>query len=152
MQIRSRDISIIQKLVDLNLKNDLPEFSFFNRQVILFILIGGLCYLIGLGQLILFVEWLKIEVNLANAIASVITIFICYLLNVKYVFKGGKYSKGKEILAFYVFSFAGLLLNVTLMYLMTKYLFIWYVVAKTLVTLVVAVFNFLTRKKIVFLQ
>lgn len=51
---------------------------------------------ISLGQLILFVEWLKVEVNLANIITSVFTIFICYLLNVKFVFKGGRYSKKKR--------------------------------------------------------
>ena len=136
----------------MKVKKVLPKYSFLNRQVILFIFIGGLCYLIGLGQLILLVEWLKMEVNLANVIASVITIFICYVLNVNYVFKGGKYSRGKEILAFYIFSFAGLLLNVSLMYVMTKYLLIWYVLAKTLVTIIVAIFNFITRKRIVFLN
>ena len=101
---------------------------------------------ISLGQLILFVEWLKVEVNLANIITSVFTIFICYLLNVKFVFKGGRFTKKKEILAFYIFSFMGSLLNVALMFVLTEYLLIWYVVAKTLVTMAVAVFNLITRK------
>lgn len=123
-----------------------------NQQVILFILIGFLCYLIGLGQLVVYVEWFKVEVNLANVIASLITIFICYLLNVKFVFRGGRYSKGKEILAFYLFSSLGFLLNISLMFVFTKYLLIWYVVAKTIVTMLVAVFNFFARKKLVFLN
>ncbi len=123
-----------------------------NRQVILFIVIGFLCYLIGLGQLIILVEWFNVEVNLANIIASFITIFICYLLNVKFVFKGGKYSKRKEIFAFYVFSFIGFFLNVGLLFLMTEYLAIWYVISKTIVTVVVAGFNFIARKKFVFLD
>lgn len=122
------------------------------RQIILFILIGFLCYLIGMSQLIFLVEWLNLEVNLANIISSFITIFICYLLNVKFVFKSGRYSKSKEIFAFYVFSFIGFFLNIGLMFLMTKYLPIWYVISKTIVTLVVAVFNFIARKKFVFLK
>ena len=100
----------------------------------------------------MFVEWLGIEVNLANVITSVITIFICYLLNVKYVFKEGRHSKGREIMAFYFFSFIGLLLNVCLMWVLTKYLLMWYVLAKTLVTAFVAIFNFISRKKLVFLD
>ncbi len=99
-----------------------------------------------------FVEWFYLEVNLANIVSSLITIFICYLLNVSYVFKGGKYSKGKEILAFYIFSIIGFVINVVLLYLMTKYLALWYVISKTLVTLIVAVFNFIARKKFVFIE
>lgn len=123
-----------------------------NKQIILFIIIGFLCYLIGIIQLMVFVEWFHVEVNLANVISSLITIFICYLLNVAYVFKGGKYSKGKEILAFYVFAFMGFAINVALLYAMTKYLDIWYVISKTIVTLIVAIFNFIARKKFVFVE
>jgi len=63
-----------------------------------------------------------------------------------------RYSKKKEILAFYIFSFMGFLLNVALMFVLTEYLLIWYVVAKTLVTMAVAVFNFIARKNFVFLE
>ena len=122
-----------------------------NQQVILFVIIGFLCYLIGMVQLILLVEWLSLEVNLANIISSFITIFICYLLNAKIVFKGGRYSKGREIFAFYVFSSFGYLLNIALMFIMTKYLLIWYVISKTIVTIIVAIFNYISRKKFVFL-
>lgn len=122
------------------------------RQIFLFLFVGGLCYLIGISLLIFIVEVIRLEVNLANIVSSVIVIFICYLLNAKFVFKGGRYSKKKEIAAFFVLSFVGFLLNVTLMFLMTKYLAIWYVISKTIVTIIVAVFNFITRKKIVFLQ
>lgn len=126
--------------------------SLFNRQILLFVFVGVICYLIGILLLMFFVELVQLEVNLANLISSTITIFICYLLNVKFVFKSGRHSRSKEILAFYVFSFLGLLLNITLMFLMTKYLPIWYVISKTVVTAVVAVFNFTTRKRFVFLR
>jgi putative flippase GtrA len=99
-----------------------------------------------------FVEMANIEVNLANVISSVIVIFICYLLNAKFVFKGGRHSIKKEIFAFFIVSAIGFTLNVILMFLMTEYLVIWYVISKTIVTGVVAVFNFIARKKFVFLQ
>ena len=123
-----------------------------NRQVISFVIVGGICYFIGISLLMFFVELVKLEINLANLISSIITIFICYLLNVKFVFQGGRYKRTKEIFTFYIFSFFGLLLNITLIYFMTKYLPIWYVISKTIVILIVAVFNFTTRKKFVFLQ
>ena len=133
----------------------MPEYKLTNplvRQVLLFVSVGAICYFVAILLLMFFVELLQMEVNLANVLSSTITIFICYLLNVKFVFKRGRYSKKKEILAFYIFSFIGLLLNVTLMFLMIKYLAIWYVISKTVVTMVVAAFNFIVRKKFVFLQ
>ncbi len=136
----------------MKIQKSIHQIFLNNQQVVLFIIIGFLCYLIGLGQLIIFVEWLKVEVNLANVITSIITIYICYLLNARYVFKSGRYSRKKEIFTFYIFSSIGFLLNVGLLFVLTKYLLIWYVVAKTLVTIAVAVFNFFTRKKFVFLQ
>lgn len=122
------------------------------RQIFSFLFVGSACYFIGIGLLMLFVEFGRLEVNLANIVSSVIVIYICYLLNVKFVFKRGRFSRKKEILAFFTVSFLGFLLNVLLMYLMTKYLAIWYVISKTVVTIIVAVFNFISRKKFVFLK
>ncbi|MEX0290846.1 MAG: GtrA family protein [Flavobacteriaceae bacterium] len=136
----------------MNLQKTIRTVLLNNRQVILFIIIGFTCYLIGLGQLIVFVEWLKVEVNLANIITSIITIYICYLLNARFVFTPGRYSRRKEILTFYIFSSIGFVLNVVLLYILTEFLEVWYVIAKTLVTIAVAVFNFITRKRFVFLQ
>ncbi|WP_353937165.1 GtrA family protein [uncultured Zobellia sp.] len=105
-----------------------------------------------MGFLILFVELLKIEVNLANLLASLITIFICYFLNAKLVFEGGRYSRKKEAFAFFSFSIFGLVLNVVLMYLMTTFLPIWYAISKTLIVVFIAVFNFIVRKNFIFLK
>ena len=122
------------------------------RQIALFLMVGGVCYVVSIVLLLLFVELWHMEVNLANLTASLITIFVCYLLNAKFVFTGGRHSKGKEVLAFFSFSLLGLLVNVVLMYLMTTYLPIWYVISKTLIVGVVAVFNFVVRKKLIFLN
>ena len=123
-----------------------------NAQVVKFILVGFVCYLVVLGQLILLVDFFGVEVNLANAIASFITIFVCYLLNVRYVFTPGRHSRTREVSAFFLFASLGYLLNLLLMYLFTAIIPMWYVLAKTLVVLLVALFNFLTRKRIVFLE
>jgi len=121
-----------------------------HRQVLLFILAGVICYIVSIVLLMTLVELIKVEVNLANLIASLITIVICYWLNIIMVFVPGKYIKLKEFLVFLSFSLLGLLINVTLMYLLTEFTNIWYVISKTLITGFVSVFNFTTRKFIVF--
>lgn len=122
------------------------------QQIMLFLFVGGICYVVGIALLLFFVEITHMEVNLANLLASFITIFVCYLLNAEFVFKRGRFSRKKEILAFFTFSILGLILNVVLMYLMTTYLSIWYVISKTLITAFIAIFNFIVRKKFVFLK
>ncbi|WP_371743284.1 GtrA family protein [Pseudozobellia sp. WGM2] len=114
--------------------------------------VGGICYIIGISLLILFVESLKLEVNLANVFSSLLTIGICYILNSKFVFEGGRHSKQKEILAFFIVSGIGFFINIILLYLFTKHLPIWYVISKTMVIMIVAVFNFYARKRFVFLK
>jgi len=133
-------------MMDFKLKNS------FLRQILSFIIVGGICYVASIVLLVLSVEVLQMEVNLANLITSIITIFICYILNVNFVFVGGRHSRHKEVLTFFSFSILGLALNVLLMYLMTTYLPIWYVISKTLIVAVVAVFNFVVRKNYVFLK
>jgi putative flippase GtrA len=131
----------------------MSKYNFKNplvQQIISFLFVGGICYIVGIFLLLLFVELAHIEINLANLIASFITIFVCYLLNAKFVFKSGRYSQKKEVIAFFTFSVLGLILNVVLMYLMTTYLPIWYVISKTLITAFIAVFNFIVRKKLIF--
>lgn len=121
-----------------------------NRQISLFLVVGVVCYLISVLLLMFFVEVAAIEVNLANLIASVLTILISYFLNVKFIFQSGKYRFFKEFIAFLAFSLMGLGINVTLMYILTKYTTVWYVISKTIVTVAVAVFNFSTRKWVIF--
>ncbi len=120
------------------------------HQIILFVFVGGLCYVAGMGMLIFLVEVFQLEVNLANIVSSIIAIYIAYILNSQYIFQKGRYSAGREIMAFYLLSILGLIINIALMYLMTHYTEIWYVVSKTGITLVVAAFNFITRKYFVF--
>ena len=120
------------------------------RQILLFILVGCVCYLFGISLLILLVEIGGLEVNLANLIASLFAIYVAYVLNARFIFKGGRYSYSREIFAFYIFSAMGLGINITLMFLMTKYLPISYVISKTIVTAIVAGFNFVSRKYLVF--
>ena len=120
------------------------------RQVALFLVVGVVCYLVALLLLILFVEVLRMEVNLANLVASIVAIYVAYVLNGKYIFKRGRHSPTKEISAFFLFSFIGLALNVALMFLLTEFVPISYIISKTLVTGIVAAFNFVMRKFLVF--
>ncbi|WNJ17075.1 GtrA family protein [Pontibacter sp. G13] len=150
--------------------SDLTSLPKLNQQIFSFALIGGLCYLIVIGLLYLFHDMLGWEINLSNALASLIVIGINYILNVKFVFERGRHSRTKEISAFVLFTGMGFGLNLLLMYGMTalhplqfwdqsyladtsdapKIAAMFYIFYKTCGVGAVSVFNFLTRKFFVF--
>ena len=133
--------------MDTNLKE---TSSPVGKQIILFLFVGAFCYAVSMVFLYLFVDILHLEVNLANFFASIIAIYVAYLLNGRFIFNKGKHTPKKEISMFFMFSLFGLLLNMALMYALTSYTPISVYISKTFVTIVVAVFNFVTRKFFVF--
>ena len=121
-----------------------------HRQVLLFLGIGTICFFIDMTLLVFQVEMLKFAVVPATAVSVILTTLIAYLLNVKFIFEGGKFSLTREVMLFFIFSIIGVVLNIVLMYVLVVYILMWYVLAKVLITLAVSVFNFTTRKLFIF--
>ncbi|MEM6629147.1 MAG: GtrA family protein [Bacteroidota bacterium] len=119
-------------------------------QIILFLFVGALCYAVDILLLYLFYDIMGLNVNLGNFFSSVIATYVAYVLNSRYIFSKGKYDPKKEISMFFILSFLGLLLNMSMMFVLTSYTAISIYISKTFVTLVVAAFNFVTRKFLVF--
>lgn len=134
------------KKIDTSLTNHLVLI----KQIVLFLFLGMICYLVDILLLVGFVELLGMEENLANLIASVISIYVAYILNAKYVFEKGSRGTTYEVTSFFIFSFLGLIFNVILFKLFITYIPISYIISKTIVTALEAVFNFATRKFYVF--
>ena len=127
-----------------------PTNMALGKQIILFLFVGAFCYGVDIILLYLFVDALQMEVNMANFFSSTIAIYVAYILNRRFIFDTGKHSPQKEITMFFVFSFVGLMLNMSMMYGLTTYMPWSIYLSKTLVTLTVAAFNFTTRKLFVF--
>jgi putative flippase GtrA len=120
------------------------------RQVLRFIMVGGTCYLAVMLLLTLFIEIGGLGVNPANILASTLVVALNYYLNVKFVFEPGRHAAWKQLSGYLLFGGIGYLGNIAVMYLFDAYTDLHYTVAKTLVVIFVAAFNFLTRKFLVF--
>lgn len=127
-----------------------PLGSPLQKQVIGFLFVGGFCFVLNILLLWMMVDSLGVESNLSNLITSILVTFVAYLLNRWLIFEPGRHKQGKEIIAFFILSFLGLGINVLLFYLGTTYTPIHYLVVKAVVTVLVAAFNFVTRKFLVF--
>lgn len=115
-------------------------------QIIKFGIVGVIATIIDYAFLI-FTEVCKINPVISTGLSFIISLIANYLLSMKFVFKAKKnLSKNKEILIFVITSTIGLGLNVLLMYLGEDVLKIHYLIVKTIATLVVMVWNYVSKK------
>ncbi len=124
---------------------------FLNGQVFKFMIVGLTCA--SLEFSIFHVLHLRygIDYLTANVVSVIVAIFVNYFLSRKFVFQRSKHSVTFEVSTFVVFSVAAIVLN---------HLILWFLVeiakfeqiglCKAVTIILVAVFNFVTKKHIVF--
>lgn len=75
-----------------------------------------------------------------------------YVLSIKWVFIAGKYKQSIELTFFILTSLIGLIINQFVMWLFVGVLLINYLVAKCASIMIVAIWNFVSKKKFVFVN
>ena len=91
------------------------------KEIIRFLLTGGVCFLIEYAALIALKEWLHLSAVAATPIAFLISVVFNYLLCVRWVFDSASAAdtSRKTQLGFAVTSVMGLLLNWAIMWALT---------------------------------
>lgn len=116
-------------------------------QITKFGIVGVICFIIDYALMVLLTELLLVPYLLSCAISFSVSVVVNYILSMKYVFASrDNLSKQKEFIIFVALSIAGLLLTELFMWLMVDKLAIHYMFSKIVVTGIVMVFNFVTRK------
>ena len=116
-------------------------------QIFKFAIVGVVATLIDFLFLYIFREFFKFPVVLANTLSFVISVIYNYTASVKWVFDVNKEkSAEKQFITFIIFSVIGLLINDLIMWISVDHLNIYYLLAKIIATLIVMVFNFVSRK------
>ena len=116
-------------------------------QIFKFGIVGVIATVIDFAFLYLFREFLHFPVLLANTLSFCISVIYNYTASVKWVFDVNKEKDArKQFVIFIIFSVIGLLLNDLIMWVSTDLLSIYYLLAKIIATLIVMVFNFVTRR------
>lgn len=118
------------------------------NKIIRFSIVGGIATIIDFVCLYIFKEFLNFNVILANTLSFIISVTYNYIASITWVFDTNK-NKNKKIqfILFIIFSIVGLIINNIILYILTDKLNIYYLISKVVATLIVMIFNFVTRKK-----
>ena len=127
---------------------------FTNRGFILqyakFAVVGITSLMVDYGVLVFLTENTAFGLDYfqASAFSYTISIFVNYILSMKYVFHGREdMSRMKEASIFFVLSLIGLFLTQMVMWFAVECLGLYYASAKLLSTLMVTNYNYISRKK-----
>lgn len=119
-------------------------------QVIRFMIVGGTSAIIEFSLLVLLVEKLKMGYLPGNVLAFSLTNIITYLLSRYFVFSPTDRKKRHEAALFIVFLSGGLAINQTVLWAVVEFIGLDYKISKVVAILVTIIWNFFTRKYIVF--
>ena len=114
-------------------------------EMLRFAINGGICFLIDWGLMVGLKELLGISVLWASAISFTVSVFVNYVICVKWVFHGAKNSGFTTTFLFLATSLVGLGINQLMMWALDG-LGIDYRIAKVFATLVVMVWNYFTKR------
>ena len=132
-------------------------------EIIRFALTGGICFVVELAVLILLKGRLGIDTLIATPIAFLVSVILNYLLCVVWVFRGAKNRGAGAKAGFLITSLIGLGLNELLMLLFRLILgedavimtlgdrtVNMYVLNKCLATLIVMIWNYFSRRAVLY--
>lgn len=117
------------------------------NQIIKFGIVGVLAFLIDYVLLFVLVEYLGMYYLISSAISFTVSVVFNYICSMKFVFtRRDDISKKKEFIVFLILSIVGLLINQAMMWIMVDKLLIYYMISKIIVTGIVIIWNFISRK------
>ena len=137
-------IKKILKLFKIKLSNKSEEILI---QIIKFLIVGGIATLIDWLIYYILYNYANVRPLISNIISYSIATIYNYLATVKYVFKVEKNNGKRNFIIFIIFSLIGLGLSELLLFLLINKLNINKMLSKILSTIIVMIFNFITRKK-----
>ncbi len=116
------------------------------KQLFRFGVVGFTAFLIDAGLLYVLTEYLHVYYLVSSVISFIVSLIYNYILSIFWVFDVKKKQTYKEVLLFAVLSVIGLGVNQLVMYLGVDLLNIHYMLCKVIATIIVMIYNFVTRK------
>lgn len=117
------------------------------KQILKFVVVGGTAFVIDYGIFAL-LTWVNVHYLIAQIISFSGALLFNYIASIKWVFDAKKQTK-KDIIIFIFLALIGLVINEILLYIGVELLNWHELLAKFISSLIVMIYNFITRKLIV---
>ena len=117
-------------------------------EILRFCFTGGICFAVDFGIMTLLKSGLGLHYLIANAVGFIVSVALNYVLCLRWVFHGAKDSGAGTQAAFLITSAAGLAINEGCMALLVSVLGMHYMVAKVIANIVVMVWNYVTKRRV----
>ena len=140
-----RIVRFFLKLFRLKNNNKLEKLLV---QIFKFAIVGVVATIIDFIFLYIFRDICNLPLIVSNTLSFTISVIYNYFASMRFVFDVNKEkSKFKSFVIFIICSVIGLILNDIIVIIVTNKLKVHYLFSKVLATIIVMVFNFVTRKK-----
>lgn len=146
MNNEDKTTKFVKKIMKLfHIKVDKKTENLF-IQIFKFVIVGGIATVIDFLLLFVFKDVIHLQVIVSNTLSFCISLIYNYIASVNWVFDVNREKDSKKnFIIFLIFSIIGLIINDLIMYLLINTLDTF--ISKIIATLIVMVFNFVTRKK-----
>lgn len=125
----------------------MPLIKKIAQQFAKFGIVGVIAFLIDYGTMLALTEIFGIDYLISTTAGFIVALIFNYFASMRFVFKRREgMSRKKEFAIFVVLSVIGLGLNDILMFASVDVLGVDYRIAKIVVTTVISIYNFITRK------
>ena len=112
-----------------------------------YLVVGGICTIVDIGLLYILTEYVGIYYVLAAALSFTMGVTLNYFMCTGWIFEESKIkNKGIEILFYLIISIIGLLINVFVIWLLTNFVALHFMLSKFLATALTLIWNFCSRK------
>ncbi|HEY9005530.1 GtrA family protein [Ohtaekwangia sp.] len=135
------------------MKNSIVEavLKLLKAEFVKFVVVGGISAVLEFSLLILFVEKLSMDYLIGNVIAFALTNIVTYVLSKRYVFNAAtSANKAQEAGLFFLCLLGGLLVNQIVLWIFVEFTSLDYRIAKVIAIAITVIWNFFTRKHLVF--
>ena len=116
-------------------------------QLMKFGVVGVIAFIIDFGVMVFLTEVFAVPYLISTTIAFTVSVIFNYVASMRYVFvRKDDMSRRREFIIFVLLSVIGLVLNDVFMWLLVDFFFIDYRISKIITTVLVAIWNFVSRK------
>ena len=145
MRISQKIITKIFDMFGIHLKSETEHLLV---QIFNFGIVGIIATVIDFLFLYLFRDICHLPLLFSNTLSFCISVIYNYWASMTFVFDVNKdKSKKRNFVLFIIFSVIGLILNDIIVWFVSEKLSIYYLISKVIATIIVMIFNFITRKK-----